>query len=409
MISFTREEAMFRDAVREFAQRYIAPRWVEIDEEASRDPMKIPLDLIGKMGEQGLYCIPCSDRYGGQGGTITMAAIAVEEVAYADPSVAIAVYLLLNNGWPFALQLFGREDVLQEVLPKVARGEAFFGIASTEPQGGSDVAGIRTSAVKRGNVYVISGEKSFISGVGEVQQLPWGGGWFLLARTGGEGHRGISAFAFLARRGGRVVNGWVPYVYRDIGRHGLTTGGFKLENAEVEDRYLIGEENRGFYYVMEGFNIARILVAAATVGGARWLLEQAIQWMRTRRVFGKYIASFEGVSFRFAELYAKYEAARYFVYRAARLADKIYVERDPAYSPRDLNVPAALAKMYGPELASELAQEVMKWYGALSYTKDSPIHRAWLGLLSYVVGAEGAQNIMRYIVARDIIGSEYVR
>lgn len=407
--SLSRDELLFRDTVREVAVRLVAPEWIKIDDEASKDPMKVPLDLYKKLGERGLYCIPCSDKYGGQGGTYTMAVIAVEEIAYADPSIAVAVYTLLNNGWPFALQIFGREEVAQEVLPKVSKGDAFFGIGSTEPQGGSDVAGIKTRAEKKGDKYVLNGEKSYISGVGEVQSLPWGGGWFLVARTGEAGHRGLSALAFLAKKDGKIVEGWRPTIYHDIGRHGLTTGGFKLEDVEIGREYLLGEENRGFYYVMEGFNLARILVAAATLGATKWLLEQAAQWFKTRKLFGRYISSFQGVSFKFAELYARYEAARYFVYRAARMADKIYIEHDPAYSPRDLNIPVALAKMYGPETAVDLAEEVMKWYGALAYTKDNAVHRAWLGLFSYVIGAEGAQNIMRYIIARDLIGSEYVR
>ena len=167
LVSFTKDEIMFRESVREFAQKYIAPKWIEIDEEASKDPMKIPLDLIKKVADQGLLCIPCSDKYGGQGGTYTMATIAIEELAYADPAVALAVYTLLNNGWPFALQLFGKEEVAQEIIPHVSKGEAFFGIASTEPQGGSDVANIRMTAKKSGNVYVFNGEKAYISGVGE--------------------------------------------------------------------------------------------------------------------------------------------------------------------------------------------------------------------------------------------------
>jgi len=411
VVSFSKEELMFRDSVREFCQKHIAPKWVEIDEEASKDPMKVPIDLYRKIAEQGLYCIPCSDKYGGQGGTITMAVIAVEEIAYADPAIAIAVYTLLNNGWPLVLQLFGKEEQCQEIIPRVAKGDVFFGIATTEPQGGSDIAGIRMTATKRDNSYVFNGEKAYISGVGEVQLLPWGGGWFLVARTSGApgDHRGLSAFAFLAKRGGRMLQGWKPTVYHDIGRHGLTTGGFKCENCELEKDYLIGEENKGFYYVMEGFNVARIFVAAACIGAARWLLEQAAQWLKTRKLFGRYISSFQGISFRFAELYARFEAARYLVYRAARLADKVYIERNPAYNPRDLNVPVALAKMVAPEMAVDLAEEVMKWYGAYAYTKEAPIYRAWLGLFSYVIGAEGAQNVMRYIIARDLLGSEYVR
>lgn len=410
LLELSEEEKLFRDSVREFCQKYVAPVWVDVDKRASKDPLDIPLDVIRRMGEQGLFAIPCDPRYGGQGGTYTMAAIAVEEIAYADPSVAIAVYALLNNGWPFLLQLFGREEVCEEVIPRVVAGEAFFGIATTEPQGGSDIAGIRTSAVRRGDAYVLSGEKAYISGVGEVFiKLPWGGGFFLLARTGEPGHRGLSAFAFLGRKNGQAIPGISHTIYEDIGRHGLTTGGFILDNAEVGREYLLGEENRGFYYAMEGFNAARVLVSAACVGASRWLLEQAVQWFAQRKLFGRHVSSFQGVNFRFAELYSAFEASRYFVYRAARLVDKVYLEKNPAYLPRDLNVPAALAKINAPETAVSIAEEVMKWYGAYAYTTESPVHRAWLGLFSYVIGAEGAQNVMRYIVARDTIGAEYVK
>jgi len=325
IVQFSEEEKLFRESVREFCERNIAPVWVDLEKAAEKDPMNINIDIIKKLGQQGLLCIPCSEKYGGQGGTITMATIAAEELAYAAPSVAVAVYALLNNGWPYALELFGSEEVCEEIIPRVAKGEAFFGIASTEPQGGSDVAGIKTRAEKRGNVYVFNGEKAYISGVGEVQKLPWGGGWFLIARTGGEGHRGLSAFAFLAKKNGELGKGFNPTIYEDIGRHGLTTGGFILNDFELDAKYLLGEENKGFYYVMEGFNIARILVAAATVGAARWLLEKAVEWFRSRKLFGRYISSFQGVSFKFAELYTRWEAAKYFVYRAARLADKLYI------------------------------------------------------------------------------------
>ncbi len=409
ILTFSKEEDLFRQMVREFCEKYIEPKWIEVDKAAEKDPMNMPLDLIKKMGQQGLFCIPCSEEYGGQGGTYTMATIATEEIAYADPSVALAVYALLNNGWPFALELFGSEEVCQEILPEVAKGNAFFGIASTEPQGGSDVAGIRTTATRKGDVYVFNGEKAYISGVGEVQKLPWGGGWFLVARTGGPGHQGLSAFAFLARKNGELKEGWNPTLYEDIGRHGLTTGGFIMNDFELEAKYLLGEENKGFYHVMEGFNLARIVVAAATIGAARWLLERAVEWFRSRKLFGRNISSFQGVSFKFAELYARWEAARYFVYRASRLADKIYMEKDPSLNPKDLNVPVALAKNYGPETCVDLAEEVMKWYGAYAFTKEAPIFRAWLGPFSYVIGAEGAQNIMKVIIARDLIGKEFIR
>ncbi len=405
---FSQEEKLFRDAVREFCKRYLEPNWVKMDEEG-----RIPVDLIARMGEQGLFAIAVPEKYGGMGGSYVMAAIAAEEIGYHDPSVATAVYTLLNNGWPMILAEYGREDVAQEVIPEVAKGRAFFGIASTEAHGGSDVAGIRTVAQKRSNgVWVISGEKIYISGVREVLELPVGGGWFLLAKTEKpeRGHRNITAFAALARWGGQIKPGVKVSRLDTIGRHGISTGIVVFEEFEIDDRYRVGDVNKGFYIAMQGFNLARILVAAATIGAARWALDQALEWIRTRRLFGdKPLASFQGVSFRFAELYTELEATRLLVYRAAWLADKIYVKKEPGYKPQDLNVPAAMAKLKAPEVALRVFEEVLKWHGAYGYTRESNIYRGMLGVLSYVIGAEGAQNIMRYIVARDVIGSEYLK
>ena len=341
-----------------------------------------------------------------------MTSVAVEEIAYHDPAVAIAVYLLLQNGWPMALDLFASSELKSMILPEVASGNAFFGIATTEPQGGSDLAGIKSFAERRGDKWIINGEKVYISGVREVQELPTGGGWFFLAKTGSRdyGHRNITAFALIPRWGNTVRDGFKPTIYEEIGRGGLSTGGFTLEGFELEDMFRIGEENRGFYYVMEGFNIARTLVAAACIGSGRWALDQAAEWIKNRRLFnGRRLSSFQGIYFRYAELYAELEAARLFTYRAARMIDDVYIEKSGRYRPKDLNIPVALAKMKAPEATVRIYEEVLKWLGAYGYTKESNVYRGWLGTFSYVIGAEGAQNIMRIIIARDLLGREYLR
>ena len=160
---------------------------------------------------------------------------------------------------------------------------------------------------------------------------------------------------------------------------------------------------------MQGFNLARILVAAACVGSARWALDQAVNYFREKKIFGRYLSSFQGINFKFAELYAELEMVRLMVYKAAWLADKIYKEKDPSLKPKDLNIPVAIVKMKAPELTTRIYEEVLKWYGAYGYTKEANIYRGWLGTFSYTIGAEGAQNIMRYIIARDVIGKEYVK
>ncbi|MEM3638263.1 MAG: acyl-CoA dehydrogenase family protein [Conexivisphaerales archaeon] len=410
LIELSQEEQIFRDSIAEFCSKELAPKWERYDEEASVSP-KVQLDLLTKLGRQGVLAMMCREENGGQAASETLATIAVEEIAYADPSVATAVYTLLNIGWPFVLERHGNEALAQRVISKVARGEAFFGIASTEAQGGSDIANLKTKAEKEkdGRGYRISGEKSFISGVNEVFSLPWGGGWLLLARTGGEGHAGLTAFAALPKEDGRGKGGCTYSLFHGMGRHNLSTGLISFQDFRIEKENLIGEEGRGFYVAMEGFNCARILVAAACVGAARWLLERGAEWVKQREAFGRKISNFQGISFRLSELYGKYEAARMMVYRAARLFDKVYADKAAGYRLSDLNGPVAMAKMWGPEVSVEIAQEVMRWFGAVSFTREHPVHRSLLGLLSYVIGAEGSQNIMKYIASRELLGGEYVK
>ncbi|MCE4602921.1 MAG: acyl-CoA/acyl-ACP dehydrogenase [Desulfurococcales archaeon] len=404
--SLSSEEQLFRDSVRSFLAERVQPVWVRIDEEAL-----IPTSLISEMGEQGLFAIAVPEEYGGQGGGFLLTALAAEEIGYHDPSMALAVFTLLNNAWPYILYLYGQDEAREEILPRVGRGEAFFGIASTEPRGGSDVGGLQTRAARVEGGYRVEGEKIYISGVREVmEQLDWGG-WLLLARTGRpeDRHRGITALALLGKSRGSRVKGLEYSILDTIGRHGISTGILRLNGVEVGEAYRVGEENRGFYVAMEGFNLARILVAAANIGSARWALERMVEYSRERELFGRPIASFQGVSFPIAELAMELEAARLLVYRAAWMADRIYKEGEPGLKPRDLGQYSAMAKLKAVQVNKAMYDQLMQVYGALSYTREAQVFRGMLASLSYYVGAEGAQNIMRYIIASSIIGREYTK
>ncbi len=401
--SFSPEEELFRESVSIALEGLVGGgRWAELDEAGV-----IPVDVIRGLGEQGLLALTAPEDLGGQGGSWVEAAIALEEIGRSDPSMSLAVFTLLNNAWPFILSMYGRPEVAGPVVEAVARGEGFYGIASTEPTGGSDVAGLRTRAEKSGGAYRVRGEKILISGVREaLEQLPLGG-WTLLARTGGEGHRGLTAFAFIARRGESIVDGLEYELLDTIGRKGISTGILRLEGVEIPEEAVLGSEGRGFYIAMEGFTLARILVAAANVGAARWALERAVEWARERRLFGgRPIASFQGVSFPLAEASVELEAARLLVYRAAWTADRYY--RDEA-SREQLNYYSAASKIKAVEAAFKTFEVAMKTLGGISYVKETNLHRGLLGALSYLVGAEGSQNVMRYIVARELIGRDYVK
>lgn len=406
-LELSTDERLFKQSVHEFLSKELAPIWSDMDSKRS-----IPTELIHKMGEQGLFAIPVPEEYGGQGGSFFMAALAVEEVAYNDPAVATAVFTLLNNAWPYILYLYGSEEVKQEILPKVGRGRAFFGIASTEPSGGSDVAGEKTYAVTEGGVYKVTGEKVYISGVREAMEQLELGGWYLIARTAPPetGHRGLTGFAFIGNRNGKRPAGFEYSILNTIGRHAISTGMLRFKETPIEGKYVVGQVGRGFYVAMEGFSLARVLVSAANVGAAQWALETAVKYSRDRKLFGdRPIASFQGVSFPIAEVAARLEAARLLVYKAAQVADRIYIKKEPGLRPHDLDYWAAAAKMMAVETALTAAEVLMRTYGALSYTEEANVFRNLLGVLSYYVGAEGTQNIMRYIVARELIGRDYVK
>ncbi len=403
----SQDEKLFKESVHEFLSNELAPRWISMDAQRS-----IPTELINRMGEQGLFAIPVPEEYGGQGGTFLLAALAVEEVAYNDPAVATAVFTLLNNAWPYILYLYGNEEVKQEVLPLVGKGRGFFGIASTEPSGGSDVAGESTVAVKEGLIYKITGEKTYISGVRESMEQLELGGWYLIARTAPPeaGHRGLTGFAFIGNRKGERPPNFEYSILHTIGRHAISTGTLRLNGTPIEQKYLVGQENRGFYIAMEGFSLARVLVSAANIGAAQWALEAAIDYARQRRLFGgRPIASFQGVSFPIAEVASRLQAARLLVYKAAQIADKIYIKKETGLRPHDLDFWASAAKIEAVEIAFKAAEVAMKTYGAFAFTEEANVFRNLLGVLSYLVGAEGTQNIMRYIVARELIGRDYVK
>lgn len=400
--ALSQEEAQFRNSVREFGERYIKPHWVELDEGKYS-----LLELIPRLAEQGLVGLTISSKYGGSEGSFLMAAIAAEELAYADPSLAVPVYFLLEVAWPFIVQRYAKDSVKEEVLPRLVKGEAWIGIASTEPQGGSDVAGERTEARFVDGKWYVSGEKSMVTGVSLALKLPYGGGFVTITRTGSveARHRAITTFLLMVKRNGVLNMGFESREWDEWGRHGIPTNYLKLNNTPVDPDFVLGEVNGGFKVVMEGFDVARTLIGAAAIGAARWLLDQGRDWIKQRVVFGKPIASYQAVSFRYAELYARLEAARFMVYRAAWLADKYY-SGDSMVTIHDVAAAGAMAKMLAVEAAVDTGLEVMKWFGGMSYFRETPIARALLGILSYYVGAEGTQNVMRLIIARELIGKE---
>ena len=393
--SFSEEEEHFRRSVRDFCENKVAPKALEIDEKR-----RIPREIIEAMGTMGLFGLTVSKEYGGSRAGFLKAAIAAEEIARADTSMAVAVFFLVEAAWGFLLDRYGTKEAKEEVLPDMIRGKIFLGIASTEATGGSDIASTSTTLLKKNGKLVVNGRKAYISGVKEAAE--YGGGYVTIVRTDTErGRKGLSLCYLPVKDKAGISIG----TSKQMGREGISNGFIRITDAEIPERYLIGEWNKGFYYAMEGFNGARTLVSAACIGASGKVLESGIEHMKRRKVFGAPLAKFEGIQFQLAEDFAKLESARLLVYKAAWMLDRFYT--DNGFSHGEINKAVATAKLTAPSTAFDIIKDVMIWHGAYGYTKEAGFERGLRGVASYIMGAEGTMNIMKIIIAKEILGKEF--
>lgn len=395
--SWTEEQKLFRKTVRDFASKKITPHVRDIDTNK-----KIPEEIIKEMGKLGLLAPTVSKEYGGAGLDWTTACIAAEELGRADISLAIPVLYLVEATWGFIFDKYGTKESKEEYLSKVTKGDAFLGIAVTEPEGGSDIIGAgKTKAEKKGNSWILNGEKTFISGIRESSN--WGGLHLTLARTKqNAAHKGFSFFAVPLKDNNNIET----TLFEDMGRMGISTGGFTMNNVSLPKNYLIGKENKGFYYAMEGFSAARVLIGATCVGASEATLELGKEHIKNRKAFGKALGSFEGIQFPLAEHYTNIESVKLLNYKAAWLMDKMY--KEGKFSHKDVALAAAMSKLRAPIYAFGLMNEVADWLGAMGYTKEYPVEMGIRGVRSYSIGAEGTMNIMRIIIARELLGKEFL-
>jgi acyl-CoA dehydrogenase len=399
----TSEQQLFKRAVREYCEKNVEPRAREIDEKEAG----IPDDIIKGLADLGVFGCTVPEEYGGcaqPGEEMQYANIAVHELGRAELSMSLPVYMLLTIGWGGEfIRFYANEEVKREVLPKLADGTWSWGIAVTEPGGGSDVAAITTTAVKKGNKYIINGEKAYISQVSECQ-VRGGGHCTLIVTDASKGLRGgMSMFAVMPNQ----LNGIASTTYKDMGRMGLSTGGFTYKDTELDEKYLLGEEGKGFYHCMEGFNVARVVVSSACLGAAEKCLEISADYAKQRMAFGQTLSKFQGISFDLADDFVKLDMCKLMLQKAAWMIDRYYVEPG-SFTQKEINVAVAECKWWAPLLAADVAKHAIMVLGGFGYTKHSPLEMALRGVMSYVAGAEGATNIMKTIIARDVFGPEFV-
>jgi acyl-CoA dehydrogenase len=398
--AFTEEQELFRNALREWCQKTLPLEKIrEMDSEG-----EIPQEILRRMADMGLLIMTAPQEHGGTGADWVTACVAAEELGYADVSIALPVLWLVESSWGFVVDRYASEEVRDAVIRKAVKGEAFVGIASTESGGGSDVAAFKSTARKEGNKWILDGEKMYISGTEEAKKL--GGGYFVIARTSpappDASYRGMTGFYLPFDAPGVEIN----KRFEDMGRMAISTGGFKMENVKIPDSYRLGEVDKGFYLTMEGFDNARILIAAVCVGAARRALDIGIEYIKERKAFGRPIGKFEGIQFELADDWAHLEALRSLTYRTAWMQDKRY--KESKFSPLEVSRMIAACKLIAPHLAFDIYKHAMIWMGAYGYTKECPLEMGLRGIMSYCVGAEGASNIQRTVIARELLGKEYI-
>jgi alkylation response protein AidB-like acyl-CoA dehydrogenase len=343
-----------------------------------------PYDLVEKMRAIGLFGSTIGERYGGLGLPCSTYAQIVEEITCGWMSLSgiLNTHLLVA----YLIERFGTQPQRDRYLERMSTGEWRAALAITEPGAGTDVAGIRSRAVRDGNVHVISGTKMFITNAREARLIA------TLAVTDPDArpaHRGITLF--IVEKGDAGLGVGRPL--NKLGYKGVETCEVVYDGVRVaDDRILGGAAGEGFAQIMSGLELGRINVAARGVGLARASFEAAIRYAQQRRAFGKPIADFQAIQLKLADMATKIEAARLLVRSAAEKKDR----------GQRCDLEAGMAKLFATEVGQECALESMRIHGGIGYTDDLPIERFYRDAPLLLIG-EGTNEIQRIVIARELL------
>jgi cyclohexanecarboxyl-CoA dehydrogenase len=373
---FSEEQELFRRTVRDFATKEVAPKIREAERKA-----EFPWEIYRKMGQAGLLGLRFPTQYGGQGADSVTMGILTEEIARAGWQIP------LSDIMGEILSLHGPEHLKREWLLPMAKGEKLLGIANTEPSAGSDAGAITTRAEKKGDTYVLNGEKQCITGINEAEA------YCLLARTGQEkGSKGVSMFFVEMNRPGIE-----RYEFDALGWRLFSFGGFTLKDVTIPATNLIGEEGHGFYYVMETFDLMRSLIAVWCIGMAEASIDENIDYTKQRTAFGRPIAKFESVQSRIVEGYTKLEAAKLLCYKTLWSKDK----------GEKITKQSAMIKWYVPQLCFEIVNNCLQNRGAVGFTTLCMDEYRLREIRGAMIG-DGTADINKIVVARELLGRDFL-
>ncbi|MFB7597977.1 acyl-CoA dehydrogenase [Streptomyces sp. NPDC056160] len=370
------EHDMLRDAVRSLAEAKIAPYAAQVDEEA-----RFPQEALDALVANDLHAVHVPESYGGAGADALATVVVIEEVARVCASSSLIPAVNKLGSLPVILS--GSEELKKKYLGPLAKGRAMFSYCLSEPDAGSDAAGMKTKAVRDGDHYVLNGVKRWITNAG-VSEF-----YTVMAVTDPEKRsKGISAF--VVEKSDPGVSFGAPE--KKLGIKGSPTREVYLDNVRIPADRMIGAEGTGFATAMKTLDHTRITIAAQALGIAQGALDYAKGYVKERRQFGKPIADFQGIQFMLADMAMKVSAARALTYQAAAAS-----ERGDA----DLTYQGAAAKCFASDVAMEVTTDAVQLLGGYGYTRDYPVERMMRDAKITQI-YEGTNQVQRIVMARNL-------
>ncbi|MFJ8719153.1 acyl-CoA dehydrogenase [Streptomyces violaceus] len=370
------EHDMLRDAVRSLAEAKIAPYAAAVDEEA-----RFPQEALEALTGNDLHAVHVPEEYGGSGADALATVIVIEEVARVCASSSLIPAVNKLGSLPVILS--GPEDLKKRYMTPLAKGDGMFSYCLSEPDAGSDAAGMKTKAVRDGDHYVLNGVKRWITNAGESQY------YTVMAVTDpAKRSKGISAF--VVEKSDEGVSFGAPE--KKLGIKGSPTREVYLDNVRIPADRMIGEEGTGFATAMKTLDHTRITIAAQALGIAQGALDYAKGYVQERKQFGKAIADFQGIQFMLADMAMKISAARALTYQAAAASER---------GDSDLTYQGAAAKCFASDVAMEVTTDAVQLLGGYGYTRDYPVERMMRDAKITQI-YEGTNQVQRIVIARNL-------
>ena len=370
-------QIIIRDTIKQFAEEKIRPHIMEIDES-----QRFPIEILKELGELGFMGIIFPEEYGGAGLGYVDFVLIIEELAKVDPSIGLSV--AAHNGLcTNHIFRFGNDSQRKKYITDLVSGKKIGAWGLTEPGSGSDAAGLKTVATKKGNKFILNGSKAFTTHGASAETLV-----VMAISDKGKKSKGISAFILEKGMFGLIVG----KKENKLGMRASETVQLTFENCEVPEENLLGEEGMGFINAMQILEGGRISIAALSVGLAMGCLENVIKYSKEREQFGKPLSAFQATQFKLAEMKTNIDAAHLLTLRAAQMKDKGLPNIKEA----------AMAKLFASEIAEKASSEAVQIFGGYGFVKDYPVEKFYRDVKLCTIG-EGTSEIQRIVIAKELL------